>query len=103
MAKQREGRLARKIMLQLRDHKVFCFKVHGSEHMMAGLPDVIACVDGFFVGFEVKLPETRENTSARQKYVHTRITESGGIAIVVCSPEEALAVVAEIRDRESHP
>lgn len=90
---QRESRLSRDIMIALRAEGIFCFKVHGSEHMMAGLPDIIACVRGRFVGLETKHPETRDNTSARQDFVHDQIRQAGGQAWVVTSVAEALARV----------
>lgn len=90
---QPEAKLSRKIMDALRAEGYFCFKVHGSEYMMAGLPDIIVCAAGYFIGLETKLPSTRGNVSPRQAYVHSMIEHSGGIAQVVCSPAEALAVV----------
>lgn len=95
---QRESRLSRKIIDALELEGYFAFKVHGSEYMMAGLPDIIVCAKGYYIGLEVKLPETRDNTSLRQKYVHTKIRKSGGVAEVVCSPTEALEVVANAID-----
>jgi hypothetical protein len=92
---QPEAKLSRKIMDELRAHGIFCFKVHGDEFMMAGLPDIIACPEGLFVGLETKLPSTRGNVSPRQAYVHSQIENSGGVARVVCSPAEALKVVNE--------
>lgn len=71
----------------------FCFKVHGSEYMMAGLPDIIVCADGKFIGLETKMPSERGNVSVVQKHVHTKIRHSGGTAQVVTSPAEALAVI----------
>ena len=32
----------------------FCWKEHGGLYGTAGLPDIIACIDGRFYGFEVK-------------------------------------------------
>jgi hypothetical protein len=61
--------------------------------MMAGLPDIIACAEGLFIGLETKLPSTRGNVSPRQAYVHSQIEASGGVATVVCSAAEALAVI----------
>ena len=90
---QAESKLSRKIMDALRLKGYFCFKVHGSEFMMAGLPDIIVCAEGQFIGLETKLPLTRGNVSARQAYVHTLIEHAGGTASVVCSPQEALNVV----------
>jgi hypothetical protein len=93
---QRESKRSRHIMNALRERGIFCFKVHGSEHMMAGLPDVIACVGGIFVGMETKHPETRRDTSPRQDFVHNSIRLSGGFVRVICSVEEALEFVDEI-------
>ena len=95
---QRESKLSRKIMDALRVEGYFCFKVHGSEFMMAGLPDIIVCAKGYFIGLETKLPETRENVSPRQHYVHGLINAAGGMATVVCSPAEAVKVVKEVLD-----
>lgn len=92
---QRESRLSSKIQDALRAQGWFCFKVHGSQYMMAGLPDIIVCADGVFFGLETKLPETRNNTSLRQDYVHRKIREAGGFAEVVCSADEAVSFVRE--------
>lgn len=32
----------------------FCWKEHGGMYGTAGIPDIICCIDGRFVGFEVK-------------------------------------------------
>lgn len=89
---QRESKLSRKIMDALRLKGVFCFKVHGSEYMMAGLPDIIACVEGKFYGIEVKVPGEESNTSAVQKLVHRQIHDARGEAVVVTSVQHALEV-----------
>lgn len=93
MTKQRESKLSQRIMKALRSHGIFCFKVHGSEMMESGLPDIVACVEGFFVGLETKHPETRSDVSPKQEIIHNRIRVAGGICEVVCSVEEALDVV----------
>lgn len=90
---QAESKLSRKIMEALRAEGHFAFKVHGSEFMMAGLPDIIVCARGLFIGLETKLPSTRGNVSPRQALVHSQIENAGGMARVVCSPQEALDVV----------
>lgn len=77
----------------LRAQGWFVFKVHGSEHMMAGLPDLICCAEGLFFGLETKMPHTRDDTSPRQEYVHSLINAAGGVAVVVTSPAEAVEVV----------
>jgi Holliday junction resolvase len=87
---QPEAKLSRKIMDALRSHGAFCFKVWGSEHMMAGLPDIIGCYQGVFFAFETKMPAKRSNTSRRQEHVMGMIRQAGGISQVVCSAREAL-------------
>lgn len=58
--------------------------------MMAGLPDLVACAEGVFVGFEVKLPGKENNTSPRQDYVHEKISDAGGHVYVVSSMGQVL-------------
>jgi len=92
---QRESRLSRKIQERLRGEGYFCFKVHGSEAMMAGLPDIVVCAEGLFIGLETKNPETRSNVSPRQHYVHEKIKQAKGSVFVVTSPEEAVQVIRD--------
>lgn len=93
---QPEARLSRKIMEALRAEGYFAFKVHGSEFMMAGLPDIIVCAQGYFIGLETKMPDKRSNTSPRQDYVHELIEAAQGTASVVCSVAEAKQVVHRV-------
>lgn len=88
---QPEARLQRRIQELLKVRGAFVFKVHGSEFMMAGLPDLVACVRGQFIGFEVKMPGG--NTSPRQEYVHERIAAAGGRVHVVTSTGEVARIL----------
>jgi len=36
--------------------EAFCWKEHGGMYGTAGLPDIICCIGGKFVAFEVKTP-----------------------------------------------
>lgn len=92
---QPESRLSAKIQKALRGKGYFCFKVHGNEMMMAGLPDIIVCADGVFIGLETKMPDKRNNVSVRQAYVHEKIRNANGGCYVVCSEKEALRKVAD--------
>ena len=42
------------LRLLKRTPRCFCWKEHGGMYGTAGIPDIIACVDGRFVAFEVK-------------------------------------------------
>src|SRR5690606_41644066 len=62
-------------------------KVHGSAFQRSGVPDIIACVNGKFVGIEVKKPGGIVSPLQRAKI--EQIQKAGGIAFVVYSFEEA--------------
>lgn len=100
---QGESKLSRDIMTALRARGVFCFKVHGGATMMAGLPDIIACVPehldipggyvatfGRFVGIETKMPGGG-NPTPIQLHRHTEIAGAGGTVIVARSVADVLA------------
>lgn len=93
---QAESKLSRKIMKELRLQGYFCFKVHGSEYMTEGLPDIMVCAEGHFVALEVKMPLKRKNTSVKQDLIIERINDAGGTAAVVCSAAEALTIIAKV-------
>jgi len=88
-----ETRIVAQIKTALKRRGAFYFKVHGSEFMMAGLPDLIVCYRGLFIGMEVKTAEGV--VSDVQAYVHRRIRlrRADGIAVVVHSPAEAMRVL----------
>lgn len=98
---QRESKLSRKIQEAIKVRygwRVFVFKVWGSEHMMAGLPDLIGCLNGKFFGLEVKHPETRGAASERQVLVGSWILAAGGVWRVVTTPQEALSILDKLLD-----
>ncbi len=84
---QPEAKIGKKIREYIENSGGFVFKVHGGPQMMAGLPDLICCIQGLFIGIEVKQPGC--NPTERQKFVHSLIRRSGGVAIVAHSVEEA--------------
>lgn len=90
---QPEARLQRRIQDAIKLEGYFVFKVHGSEYMMAGLPDLIVCAHGLFIGLEVKMPG--EKPSNTQVHVHGKIRAAGGVARVVYTPQEALDIIDE--------
>jgi hypothetical protein len=98
---QRESKLSRRIMDALKEEyreRVFVFKVWGNEMQVAGLPDILGCLDGMYFGLESKLPESRDKVSPKQEFIHTQITNAGGRVAVVCSPGEALRTVEMWRE-----
>jgi hypothetical protein len=94
-----ETRLTNRIRGALKDHGGWWVKIHGSAFQTAGVPDLVGCYRGRFVGLEVKLPDDRSKLSKVQGVMLLRIRNAGGVAKVVRSTEAALQVVREI-DRE---
>ena len=68
------------------------YKIHGSQYQEAGIPDIIGCVDGRFVGIEVKTPTGR--VSKAQELQLRKLKAAGGIVGVARSVEEAMELVA---------
>jgi len=99
---QPESKLSRRIQDALKKEwpSIFVFKVWGSEHMMAGLPDLIGCIQGRFFGLEVKTPDKGKNVSPRQEYVGGLIRRAGGCWDVVTSPAQAVEVLRALIPKE---
>lgn len=71
--------------------KCFFWKEHGGMYGTAGIPDIIACIDGRFYGFEVKTEDGRP--TKLQESTIRKIKNAGGIALVVRSVEDVKAVI----------
>ena len=67
----------------------FCWKEHGGPYGTAGIPDIICCYRGRFLGLEVKQPGGK--LTKLQEITLERIRAAGGSAHMVTS-------VAEVRD-----
>ncbi len=65
----------------LDSHKIWHVKYFANRNTKAGIPDILACVNGYFVGIEVKAQ--KGSPSALQMYNVRKIRESGGFAVVV--------------------
>jgi len=59
----------------------FCFKTHGGFYGTAGIPDIICCIGGYFVAFEVKAEKGK--TTVLQEVCIRKIREAGGTAEIV--------------------
>ena len=71
--------------------RCFAWKEHGGMYGTAGVPDIIACIDGRFYAFEVKTPVGK--TTKLQEAAIRKILACGGTAAVVRSVDEVRAVI----------
>lgn len=93
---QPEARLSRAIMKMCRDEfEAWCFKVHGSEHQPAGIPDILGCYRGRLFGIETKMPGNKP--SEIQRYRMREMRKAGGYVDWVDSVEKARTFMATLR------
>ena len=71
--------------------RCFFWKEHGGMYGTAGIPDIIACINGRFFGFEVKTATGK--TTGLQDAAIRKINEAGGTAVVVRSVAEVKTVL----------
>ena len=69
----------------------FFWKEHGGQYGTAGIPDIIACINGHFFGFEVKTDDGRP--TKLQEATMRKINEAGGTAAVVRSVEDVRRII----------
>lgn len=89
-----EKKIENTIKKWLTDNQHWHLKVQGgANNPSAGVPDIIACINGVFVGIEVKTETGR--TTKIQEYQIQQINNSGGFAIVVTSLKQLLSELNE--------
>lgn len=76
-----EKNFEKKIKKYLDSIDAYHFKIWGGGYQKAGLPDVICCNNGIFIGIELKAP--KGHASELQKYNCRKINQSGGIGIIL--------------------
>ena len=73
----------------------FAWKEHGGMYSTSGLPDIICCIDGQFVGLEVKTPDGK--VTKLQEVTLAKIQAAGGMGVVVRSVDEVKTIIETIR------
>ena len=70
-----------KIKKFLKDNDCWYVKFFANSFTKKGIPDLLCCVNGYFVAIEVKAENGKP--SELQKYHVNKIKESGGIALIL--------------------
>jgi Holliday junction resolvase len=91
-----EAEITKRAVKAIRDRGHFAVKIHGGPSQPAGLPDIVACICGHFVGIEMKKPEKRGNLTARQQKKLRDIKLARGIGVVCTSVTEVESVCERI-------
>lgn len=98
MAKQQpEARLTNKIKaaIQAEYPGSWAVKVHGGPYQTAGIPDLLVCIEGRLVGFEVKVPGREKTLTPRQDATLKALRRAGALASMITSVEQALTLLRE--------
>lgn len=77
------------------------FKIHGNEFQELGIPDLLGCVEGVFVGLEVKEPDN--DPDPIQIFRIMEIKKARGIAGVVVTSGEAITLISKGLHERLHP
>ena len=82
-----------KIQKQITDYlySIGAYQVKVISATKKGVPDILVCLRGQFVGIEVKTPKTLKTLSVLQKYNLKQIDAAGGVAFVASSVSEVKA------------
>ncbi|MDB2128002.1 VRR-NUC domain-containing protein [Enterocloster clostridioformis] len=73
--------------------RCFAWKTHGGMYGTAGIPDIIACIDGGFYAFEVK--QLGGRLTRLQEVTLDKLRAAGGVAVMVTSVDEVKCALAE--------
>ncbi|MGX8705639.1 MAG: VRR-NUC domain-containing protein [bacterium] len=90
---ERDIIIAIKIYLTSLGSDVFFWKEHGGPYGTSGIPDIICCYKGRFLGLEAKLPGGK--LTALQRRALDKINAAGGIGRRVETVDDVKAVIAQ--------
>ena len=93
-----ESRIKRKILKELRrDYpQGVWYKIHGGPHQIRGIPDIIGCLAGRFIAFEIKRPDDkyRPPTPYQLKEI-LAIKKASGVVAVVTGYDEIKVILTK--------
>ena len=91
----KESDLSKKQALLIRQRGGWARKIAGGP-TQAGLPDVIGCYRGRFLGIETKMPGKERTLTELQKKTLSSMGSAGGIAVVATTVGQVRAVLDAI-------
>jgi hypothetical protein len=88
-----EARLRTSIVKALSRYSGWWVVTHADQYGTGGLPDIIGCYAGRFIGLEVKLPGKEYTLTERQAHRLKQINDAGGRGAMVTSVDAAMDFV----------
>ena len=97
-----EKNFENKVKKYLSSINAYYFKVWGGGFQQSGIPDVICCKNGIFIGIELK--SSTGKPTELQKHNIKQINKSGGIGIILFPEvfEEFKTLMEEVTKCNSH-
>lgn len=91
----RESKLQDKCIEYLKNQGIYHINIYGSGRTAKGAPDIICCINGRFVAFELKV---EDNEMQPDQVIHKRrIERNGGIHYCPRSVGELMEVVEYVQ------
>lgn len=98
MATTPEGKVKAQVRKYLDEIGAWHFAPVSNGMGQHGIPDILVCHQGRFIGIECKAPGKRRNTSALQDRQIMAIHKAGGAALVVDDVAQVKEVFRELVD-----
>ena len=97
-----EKKFENKVKKYLSSIDAYYFKVWGGGFQQSGIPDVICCKNGIFIGIELK--SSNGKPTELQKYNIKQINKNGGIGIILFPEgfDEFKNLMKEVMQCNSH-
>ena len=101
MPRQPEGRLVKAALALIRGRGGRPFKIQGGmdSYQEVGIPDILCCYRGMFLGLEAKQPG--EKLSPKQQLVLDEIVAAGGLAQAFTTVEEVADLLTYVEEWSS--
>ena len=90
----REKNIENQIKKYLKSKGAYYVKYFGNSYSQVGVPDILACYKGRFIGIEVK--NEKGKTSMLQDINLQQIKDAGGISLVARCVEDVSKVIDNI-------
>ena len=90
-----ETKLQDKAIEYLKKNKIYYINKYGDGRTAKGAPDLLVCINGRFVAFELKVGSN--DMQDDQKIHKIRIERSGGLHFAPYTLEEFIKIVEDIR------
>lgn len=92
----RESKLQTDCIKELKARKIYHINIHGGGFTGKGAPDIVVCLNGRFIAFELKV---KNNTMQDDQIIHKRrIEKSGGLHYTPYSLAEFISILEDLEN-----